>query len=76
MSIRRRKTRARRVTDALTGYLKGARKSVRSSSAYKAVRDTPVARRGLPIVAGVGVAAVAAAKLLRGGREDRSAAPA
>jgi hypothetical protein len=77
MTFRRRKSRAAKVADVLGGYLKlkaaskaakGARKAAKGTAAYQVAKRTPVVKR-LPIVAGAGLAAFAASRLLRGGHD-------
>jgi hypothetical protein len=68
MQIRRRKSRAQVVADALAGYLKfkaaskaakGAKKAAKGTAAYKVAKKTPVVKR-IPIVLGAGIASAAA----------------
>jgi hypothetical protein len=68
MHIRRRKSRAQVVADALAGYLKfkaaskaakGAKKAAKGTAAYKVAKKTPVVKR-IPIVLGAGIASAAA----------------
>jgi hypothetical protein len=83
MKIRRRKSRAQQVAGAVGSYLKvkavakaakGATKAAKGTAAYQVAKRTPAVRR-LPIVAGAGVAAFAAAKLIhRGGDEGAATA--
>jgi hypothetical protein len=88
MRLRRRKSRAQKVADAVGSYLKlkavtktakgtakGATKAAKGTAAYQAAKRTPVLKR-LPIVAGAAVAAFAAAKMLRNGGEEGAPAPA
>jgi hypothetical protein len=83
MRFRRRKSRTARAVDVLGTYLKfkaaskaakGARKAAKGTAAYQVAKRTPIVKR-LPIVAGAGVAAFVAARVLRGG-DDHSAATA
>jgi hypothetical protein len=75
MRFRRRKSRTARAVDLLGTYLKfkaaskaakAARKAAKGTAAYQVAKRTPVVKR-LPIVAGAGVAAFVAARVLRGG---------
>jgi hypothetical protein len=75
MTIRRRKSRAAKVADAVGTYLKlkavskaakGVRKAAKGTAAYQVAKRTPVVRR-IPIIAGAGLAAFIAAKATRGG---------
>jgi hypothetical protein len=81
MTFRRRKSKPRRALDVLGSYVKlkavgkaakGARKAAKGTAAYQVAKRTPVVK-GLPILAGAGVAAFAAARLLRGGNESAPA---
>jgi hypothetical protein len=82
MTLRRRKSRRSRIADVLGTYLKfkaakkvakGAGKAAKGTAAYKVAKKTPVVRR-IPIVAGAGVAAIVAAKKLRGGGDQTATA--
>ena len=82
MTLRRRKSRSSRIADVLGTYLKlkavkkvakGAGKAAKGTAAYKVAKKTPVVRR-IPIVAGAGVAAIVAAKKLRGGGDQTATA--
>jgi hypothetical protein len=77
MTLRRRKSRTAKLADALGTFLKfkaaskaakGARKAAKGTAAYQVAKRTPVVKR-LPIVAGAGIAAFAAARALRGGHD-------
>ena len=68
MRIRRRRSRAQQVADALATYLKfkaaaktakGAKKAAKGTAAYKVAKKTPVVKR-IPLVLGAGAASVAA----------------
>jgi hypothetical protein len=81
MRFRRRKSRTARAVDLLGTYLKfkaaskaakAARKAAKGTAAYQVAKRTPIVKR-LPIVAGAGVAAFVAARVLRGGDDHRSA---
>ena len=85
MHIRRRKSRAQVVADALAGYLKfkaaskaakGAKKAAKGTAAYKVASKTPVVKR-IPIVLGAAVASAAAFVAVRkrknGGGEPATA---
>jgi hypothetical protein len=87
MKLRRRKSRAQQVADAVGSYLKlktvsktakgtakGATKAAKGTAAYQVAKRTPVVKR-LPILAGAVVTAFAAVKLVRGGG-DEGAQPA
>jgi hypothetical protein len=83
MTFRRRKSRSAKAADLLGSYLKlktarkaakGARKAAKGTAAYQVAKRTPVVKR-LPLVAGAGVAAFIATRVLRGGH-DGSTAPA
>jgi hypothetical protein len=83
MTFRRRKSRKAQAADVLGSYLKlkaagkaakGARKAAKGTAAYQVAKRTPVVKR-LPLVAGAGVAAFIATRVLRGGH-DGGAAPA
>jgi hypothetical protein len=83
MTFRRRKSRAARVAGVLGTYLKfkaaskaakGARKAAKGTAAYQVAKRTPVVKR-LPLVAGAGIAAFIATRVLRGGH-DHTPAPA
>jgi hypothetical protein len=76
MTFRRRRSRAAKATDMLVASLKlkaaakaarDARKAATRTAAYRAAQRTPAVKR-LPIVAGAGLAAFAASRLLRGGQ--------
>ena len=76
MAFRRRKNKKSQVVDLLETYLKlqaakkatkGARKAAKGTAVYKVAKDKPRVVRIIPFVAGAGVAAVLAAKKLRGG---------
>jgi hypothetical protein len=85
MQIRKRKSRAQVVADALAGYLKfkaatkaakGAKKAAKGTAAYKVARKTPIVKR-IPIVAGAGAAVAAAfvaVRKLKGGGGEPAAA--
>jgi hypothetical protein len=89
MALRRRKSRKAQVLDMLETYLKlqaakkatkgatkGARKAAKGTAVYQVAKKTPVVKR-IPIIAGVGVAAVAAmvaAKRASGGNDSAPAA--
>ena len=82
MALRRRKSRSSRIADVLGTYLKftaakkaakGAGKAAKGTAAYKVAKKTPVVRR-IPIVAGAGVAALIAARKLRGGGDQAATA--
>jgi hypothetical protein len=73
MRFSRRKSRMQQVTDLLATYLKfkaaakaakGAKKAAKGTAAYQAAKRTPVVKR-LPLVAGAGVAAFVASRVLR-----------
>jgi hypothetical protein len=74
MKLRRRSRKAQ-AADILGSYLKlktagkaakGARKAAKGTAAYQVAKKTPLVKR-LPLLAGAGVAALIAAKVLRGG---------
>jgi len=84
MTLRRRKSRAAKVADAVGGYLKlkavgkalkGARKAAKGTAAYQVAKRTPGVRR-IPLIAGAGVAALVAARAMRGGGDAEPAATA
>jgi hypothetical protein len=84
MTLRRRKSRSRQAADLIAGYLKlkaaskaakGARKAAKGTAAYQVAKRTPFIKRLPLILAGAGVAAAVATKLLRSG-DDSSPAPA
>jgi hypothetical protein len=84
MKLRRRRSKSQQVADLLVTSLKlkavsktakGARKAAKATAAYQVAKRTPLVKR-LPILAGAGVAAVAAAKLVRGGGHDGAPAGA
>jgi hypothetical protein len=77
MTFRRRKSRTAKAADVLGTYLKfkaaskvakGARKAAMGTTAYKAAKRTPLARR-IPMVLGAGVAAFLVTRVLRGGHD-------
>jgi hypothetical protein len=84
MQIRKRKSRAQLVADALAGYLKlkaaskaakGARKAAKGTAAYKVAKKTPIVKR-IPVVAGAGAgiaAAFVAVRKIKGGGEPAAA---
>ena len=81
MRIRRRKSRRTQIADALGTYLKfkaaskaakGARKAAKGTAAYQVAKRTPVVKR-LPLVAGAGVAAFIATRVVRGGGDGSPA---
>jgi hypothetical protein len=78
MRIRRRKSRAQQVADAVGSYLKleavaktakGAKKAAKGTAAYQVAKRTPVVKR-LPIIAGAIVAAFAAVRLVHHGGDE------
>jgi myo-inositol-1-phosphate synthase len=80
MTLRRRKSKKAKAADAVGSYLKlktagkaakGAKKAAEGTAAYQVAKRTPLVRRIPVIAAGAGVAAFAAAKLLRSG-DDRA----
>jgi hypothetical protein len=82
MRIRRRRSRSAQVADVLGSYLKlkaaskaakGARKAAKGTAVYQVAKRTPVVKR-LPFVAGAGIAAFVAARVLRGHDQDPAAA--
>jgi hypothetical protein len=85
MQIRKRKSRAQVVADALAGYLKlkaagkaakGAKKAAKGTAAYKVAKKTPIVKR-IPLVAGAGAgiaAAFVAVRKLKGGGGEPAAA--
>lgn len=86
MALRRRKSRKSQVTDLLETYLKlqaakkatkGARKAAKGTAVYKAAKKTPVVKR-IPVIAGAGLAAVAALVAVKraGGGGDSAPSPA
>jgi hypothetical protein len=73
MQIRRRKSKAQVVADALAGYLKlkaagkaakGAKKAAKGTAVYKVAKKTPLVKR-IPVVVGAGVAALLATKVVK-----------
>ena len=78
MQIRRRRSRAQQVADALATYLKfkaaaktakGAKKAAKGTAAYKVAKRTPIVKR-IPVVLGAAGAAVAgfvAVRKVKGG---------
>jgi hypothetical protein len=84
MHIRRRKSKAQVVVDALATYLKlkaagkaakGAKKAAKGTAAYKVAKKTPLVKR-IPVVAGAGAglaAAFVAVRKLKGGGEPSPA---
>jgi hypothetical protein len=86
MALRRRKSRKSQVTDLLETYLKlqaakkaakGARKAAKGTAVYKVAKKTPVVKR-IPVIAGAGLAAVAAVVAMKraGGGDDSAPSPA
>jgi hypothetical protein len=84
MTFRRRKSKPRRALDLIGSYVKikavgkaakGARKAAKGTAAYQVAKRTPLVKR-LPFVAGAGLAAFAAARLLRGGGDESAPAGA
>jgi hypothetical protein len=76
MALRRKKSKRNQALDLLETYLKlqaakkatkGARKAAKGTAVYKVAKAKPRVVRIIPFVAGAGVAAVLAAKKLRGG---------
>jgi hypothetical protein len=83
MALRRQKSRKQRMADLAVNYLKiktatkaakGAKKAAKGTAAYKVAKKTPGVRR-IPVVLGAGLAALAAAKVVRG-RGHSETAPA
>jgi hypothetical protein len=84
MTLRRRKSRKRQVADLFASYLKfkavkktaeGARKAAKGTAAYQVAKRTPLVP-AVPAVAGAGILAVVAAKVLRGGGHHDEPVPA
>jgi myo-inositol-1-phosphate synthase len=82
MTLRRRKSKKAKAADAVGSYLKlktagkaakGAKKAAKGTAAYQVAKRTPLVRRIPVIAAGAGVAAFAAAKLLRSGNDSQTA---
>ena len=82
MTLRRRKSKKAKAADAVGSYLKlktagkaakGAKKAAKGTAAYQVAKRTPLVRRIPIIAAGAGIAAFAAAKLLRSGDEGQAA---
>ena len=85
MALRRRKSRKSQVIDLLETYLKlqaakkatkGATKAAKGTAVYKVAKKTPVVKR-IPVIAGAGlatVAAVVAVKRSGGGEESAPSA--
>jgi hypothetical protein len=74
MALRKQKSRKQQVTDLAVDYLKlkaagkaakGAGKAAKGTAVYEVARKTPLVKR-IPVVAGAGVAAFAATKVLKG----------
>jgi hypothetical protein len=81
MTLRRRKSRKAQAVDLLGSYLKlkavtkaakGARKAAKGTAAYQVAKRKPILR-GIPLLAGAGIAAFFATKALRGGNEEQPA---
>jgi hypothetical protein len=77
MKIRRRKSRAQQVSDALTTYVKlkavskaakGAGKAAKGTAAYQVAKRNRIVQ-GIPVVAGVAVATFVAVRRRKGGGE-------
>ena len=90
MALRRRKTRKSQVIDLLETYIKlqaakkatkgatkGARKAAKGTAVYKVAKKTPVVKR-IPVIAGAGLAAVAAVVAVKrsGGGDESAPSPA
>ena len=82
MTLRRRKSKKAKAADVVGSYLKlkaagkaakGAKKAAKGTAAYQVAKRTPLVRRIPVIAAGAGVAAFAAAKLLRSGNDSQAA---
>lgn len=81
MNLRRRKSRKAQVADVLGTYLKvkaagkaakGVRKAVKGTAAYTVAKRTPIVKRA-PLAAGAVVAAIVAAKAVRGSNHEQAA---
>ena len=88
MALRRRKSRKSQAMDLLETYLKlqaakkatkgatkGARKAAKGTAVYKVAKKTPVVKR-IPVIAGAGLAAVAAVVAVKRSSGGDSSAPA
>jgi hypothetical protein len=84
MRLRRRKSRSQQAADLIASYLKlkaaskaakGARKAAKGTAAYQVAKRTPMLKRLPLVLAGAGIAAAVATKVLRSG-DDSSPAPA
>ena len=90
MALRRQKSRKDQVIDLLETYIKfqaakkatkgatkGARKAAKGTAVYKVAKKTPVVKR-IPIIAGVGLAALGAVVAIKRttGGDDSAPAPA
>jgi hypothetical protein len=78
MALRKQKSRKQQVTDLAIDYLKlktagkaakgagkGAKKVAKGTAVYKVGKKTPLVKR-IPVVVGAGVAAIVAAKVIKG----------
>jgi hypothetical protein len=63
----------RAATKAAKGATKGARKAAKGAAVYQVAKRTPLVKR-LPLIAGAGVAAFVASRLIRGGGDGTAAA--
>ena len=63
------------VSKAAKGATKGAKKTAKGAAAYQVAKRTPVVKR-LPLLAGAGVIAFVASRILRGGGDHGAAAGA
>jgi hypothetical protein len=78
MALRKRKSTPRQVADLAIDYLKlktagkaakgagkGAKKAAKGTAVYKVAKKTPLVKQ-IPVIAGAGIAALVATKLIRG----------
>jgi hypothetical protein len=88
MALRRRKSRKDQVIDLLETYLKlqvakkatkgatkGARKAAKGTAVYQVAKKTPVVKR-IPLIAGAGLATVAAVVVAKRATSGNDSAPA
>lgn len=65
MALRKQKTRKQQVAELAVDYLKIKTATKAAKGARKAAKKTPVVKR-IPVVLGAGVAAIVAAKVVKG----------
>jgi hypothetical protein len=85
MRFRRRKSRRQQAADLIADSLKleaaskaakGATKAAKGTAAYQAAKRTPILKRVPLILAAAGIVAAVVTKVLRGGSDESSPAPA